>query len=491
MGKAEKRGNLIDYLKSMDSQTQENYGIARIQQAGAPSQRSYSIGTANNDYDRSSRLLSIFGGVMLGALGYNKVGTDQLTAGGIVDTGDYNASRLTINNNSAYTLKVLLPIYKAGQQVWISALIGQTWTIQNTSGNGDETTGNIELLGAADYTMTSNDWICFMYDANDEKFHQVSAGINDVGSGGGSGEVFTWTNIHNSGGYNLEMVGGNITFGTSGATVMNASNTLWLQTVNSTEVFRISSGLFQVNTNFYPKTNTTYTLGTSSKYWLMAYLENITMGNTNGDIDNVGHITQRVNKRHYFASGGNYIWQNSANGDLEYITNSTSVGHNFYIGATVLTMDKNSIRIRLPLDMTNNNIQEVNYIQSDSSVGFTENFINMGSVGNGMDLTSPTDVTLDGGGSIMTITSNGIDFAKKARPFLSALNIDLGDSTHEWNDAFFQGDVTFSTGGTVDFYDNYSSTLSTGFATALPANPTAYFTVKFRGATRYIPYYSA
>ena len=147
--------------------------------------------------------------------------------------------------------------------------------------------------------------------------------------------------------------------------------------------------------------------------------------------------------------------------------------------------------MRNPLDMSANKIIDVTYIQSDTSVGFTENFINMGSFGNGIDITSPTDVTLSGNGSILTLTSSGIDFAAKARPFLSALNVDLGDSTHEWNDLYIQGDVNFSTGGTVDFHDIDSSAKSNGGAAALPANPTSYFKVKYQGLTRYIPYYTA
>ena len=51
-------------------------------------------------------------------------------------------------------------------------------------------------------------------------------------------------------------------------------------------------------------------------------------------------------------------------------------------------------------------------------------------------------------------------------------------------------DVDFATGGTVDFYDIASSTVSAGGAQVLPSNPTGYFKVKFRGSDRYIPYYS-
>jgi|APSaa5957512493_1039668.scaffolds.fasta_scaffold03477_2 hypothetical protein len=51
-------------------------------------------------------------------------------------------------------------------------------------------------------------------------------------------------------------------------------------------------------------------------------------------------------------------------------------------------------------------------------------------------------------------------------------------------------DLDFSTGGTIDFFDIDTSSHSSGGAPALPAQPTAYFIVKYNGATRYIPYYS-
>jgi hypothetical protein len=51
-------------------------------------------------------------------------------------------------------------------------------------------------------------------------------------------------------------------------------------------------------------------------------------------------------------------------------------------------------------------------------------------------------------------------------------------------------DLDFTTGGTVDFHDIDTSSHSSGGSPALPAQPTAYFVVKYQGATRYIPYYS-
>ena len=52
--------------------------------------------------------------------------------------------------------------------------------------------------------------------------------------------------------------------------------------------------------------------------------------------------------------------------------------------------------------------------------------------------------------------------------------------------------IEFETGSTLNFreFGNPSSWTSGG-GTALPSNPTAYFKVKYNGADRYIPYYTA
>ncbi len=424
-GKADKRGSLVDDLKSMGTQTDQNYGLLRAGQQGAPNQRDYSIGTANNDYDSTGRLLSIFGGVMLGALGYNKVGTEQLASSGIVDTGDYNASRLTINNNGAYTLKVLLPIYKAGQQVWISALIGQSWTIQNTLGNGDETTGNIELLQQTDYSMANNDWICFQYDANDEKFHQVSAGINDVGAGS-SGEVFSWTADHSSGNFDLLMRTGDIFFGASSTSgsIRELGSTMYIY-AGTTNVYRASSTLTSFLTNVRPHSDSTYTLGTSSRYWSDFFTDNITM-QSGGDIDmststisDCGQIQQNANARHYFGNGGNYIFQNSSNGNLEYRTSSTSVDHSFFVGSLRMNINKDTIEMRNDIDMTNNKILDVRFIQSDSSVGFTESYIKMGDTSTQTTIVAATTLGFsDITGVFFTSGEFGLSWARDMDPLL-------------------------------------------------------------------------
>jgi len=53
-------------------------------------------------------------------------------------------------------------------------------------------------------------------------------------------------------------------------------------------------------------------------------------------------------------------------------------------------------------------------------------------------------------------------------------------------------DIEFETGSTLNFKEfGNPSSWTTGGGTALPSNPTAYFKVKYNGADRYIPYYTA
>jgi hypothetical protein len=75
-GKAEKPSDSITAAKLMNIQTEQNYGLLRSQDQGAPRQRSYSIGTANNDYSIAEKL-STRGGVMLGSLGFKGVATEN------------------------------------------------------------------------------------------------------------------------------------------------------------------------------------------------------------------------------------------------------------------------------------------------------------------------------------------------------------------------------------------------------------------------------
>ena len=180
MGKARTPFTASDLMKSSLLQNTSNYGVSRVGYQGTTEDRGTSAGSALVD-PNSNFKLDTRGGLMKGSLGFKGEATDELTTTGILDTKEYNLPRLYITNTTLYTLKVLIPTLGDGQELWIRANAAVSFTIQHTSGTGSETTGNIELLQGTDYTMTGDDWICFHYDQTDDKFHQVSAGKNDVG----------------------------------------------------------------------------------------------------------------------------------------------------------------------------------------------------------------------------------------------------------------------------------------------------------------------
>jgi hypothetical protein len=511
MGKAEKRGGIVDHLKSMGSQTDQNYGLARAAQSGAPNQRDYSIGTANNDYDQAAKL-SVYGGVMLGALGYDYVGTEQVPSSGIVDTGDYNRPRLILNNNSSNTLKVLLPIYKSGQEVWISASIGQSFTIQNTSGNGDETTGNIELLQATDYSMSGNDWLCFIYDPNDEKFHQVSAGVNDVGAGS-SGEVFTWTNNHDAAGFSLLQTG-QVSFNASGTndariTASAAGLDFVIDSADDYDFFVGSFNAFQINSSslqFVKDDGVTAitisrTSGTMNFHNLGAGIINCPALEMDGDIDLAGDISLRTDDKIEFDSPtaitDNFIKCDSL-GHMEYSLGDSNKRHEFFCGSEFFRIDGNTSEISsfVKLNLNSNLIQNCDGITNSSAGGLNLNSPAATSLADNLGLFIASDSTTSTWQTLRTIT-----------PFLDD-TYDLGTSSLQFRNIYIDGtafidtldnsgdiklgtDLDIDTGATIDFHDVSSTSKSAGSAAALPATPQGYFIAKYRGLTRYIPYYSA
>jgi hypothetical protein len=176
-----------------------------------------------------------------------------------------------------------------------------------------------------------------------------------------------------------------------------------------------------------------------------------------GDIDmststisDCGQIQQNANARHYFGSGGNYIWQNSSSGSLEYRVNSTSVSHGFFVGSLRLHINKDEIELRNPLNMTQNSMREVRRIQSDSSVGFFENSIDMGSSTANMILTAANNFSIVDGTTTVLITSavKGVEFTRDVSPFTSLGGIyNLGTSSDNWKSLFL--DYTSAIKGTT------------------------------------------
>ena len=386
MGKA----NFIDRRYSR-SDVNQNYGLNRESKQGTSTYANTPPGKVNT-LTPTDKFLRTDGGKLHSPIGFDKktIVIDGSNAIDIAQGGGNFVPRIVLDGTTSTTLDTISNPLFEGQKIYLQAWGTGTITIG--------VAGNIQTA----MSLTANHIMELIYDFDVGKWIMPE---DNVGSGGGSGEVFTWTADHSSGGNDLVMGLGDITFGTGGTTKFNASDALFLLNVNSTEIMRATNSLWQVATSFYPKTDSTYTLGTSSRYWSHGYIDQITM--TGGGLNNPGFIYQNANDRHYFGSGGNYIMQNSSNGDLEFRTNSTSVDHSFFVGSMRMNINKDTIRMRNPIDMSANKILDVTYIQSDTSVGFTENYIDMGSSVSPVIISSSNNMQFqDGAGAAMLLNQS-------------------------------------------------------------------------------------
>ena len=196
-------------------------------------------------------------------------------------------------------------------------------------------------------------------------------------------------------------------------------------------------------------------------------LQGITTAFFDGDIDNANSISGNT-------------------GGLDYNVDDTDEIHDFKVdGVSKFTVGNGQINMITNLSMSGNTI----YLDSD--------------VDSTIDSVTDDIINISTGGSIRLAISNTSTIATGNLSTLGNLQVDgntiLGDASSDTvaingtlsTDIEMGGnDLDFATGGTIDFHDIDSSTHSSGGAPALPAQPTAYFVVKYQGGTRYIPYYS-
>ena len=157
----------------------------------------------------------------------------------------------------------------------------------------------------------------------------------------------------------------------------------------------------------------------------------------NGDIDNA-----------------NFIAGNT--GGLDYNVDDTDEVHDFAVDSVVkLKIANTAITTYVDLDVTG-------------------------------DLTASGTLLVTGE---MSTSSNLVVFGNTTLGNASSDNISM-NGTLATDIEMGGNDLDFATGGTIDFHNIITSGVTGGAASALPSNPTAYFTVKWQGNTRYIPYYS-
>lgn len=339
-GKARGNSDTNDLIKASLDGNRDSYGTQRTNYQGTGQERGSTNGVGNVDQDVRFKL-DTRGGIMKGALGRKGIATAELEADGIIDMTIYHIPRLYITNTAGNTLKVIIPSMGDGQEVWIRSNGGGVTPIQHTAGTGDETTGNMDTMASTTYTMTGADWIGWHYDFSDLKWHQITAGNQNIG--GSAGEVFTWTNNHASGGFNLEMGSGDVLFGVGGTTSLQGTDSLFLASVNSTEFMRATAGLVEFTGIIRPDGNGTRTLGTASRFWSTFYTVDLQMA---GTLSMNNNIVAGVSDLLY--DGGNSIVEDTS-GDMKYSLGSSFDKHQFFVGSERFRIDDSHIVCFQPL----------------------------------------------------------------------------------------------------------------------------------------------
>jgi hypothetical protein len=196
-------------------------------------------------------------------------------------------------------------------------------------------------------------------------------------------------------------------------------------------------------------------------------IQQITTAFFNGDIDNANSIAGNT-------------------GGLDYNVDDTDEIHDFQVdGVSKFTVGDTQINMIAHLSMSGKTI----YLDSDVDTtisSFSDDSIQIGTGGTiRLSITNTAVIATGNLTTLGNLTVSGGTILGDASSDTVAINGTLSTDIEMGGN-----DLDFATGGTVDFHDIDSSTHSSGGAPALPAQPTAYFVVKYQGGTRYIPYYS-
>lgn len=426
MGKARSQSDTNDFIKAGLDQNRDNYGTSRTNYQGTGQDRGYTTGTGLVDPDSRFKL-DTRGGIMKGALGRKGIVSSELGASGIIDMSDYNIPRLFLTNTAGNTLNVIIPSMGDGQEVWIRGAGTDTFNIAHTAGTGNESTGNIDLMAQTAYLSSGDDWVGFHYDSTDSKFHQVTAGRQNIG-GGGVGEVFTWTADHSAAGFDLNNVQ-NIFFnaGGSNAVAIRSSSLGFQYTTVATHDWHnfyvggstTSELFFQIQStqifSYLPHDFDDNAL-TSVGSLTMTTGGNLTM-NT-GNIVGVNRVT--------FGSG-NYIDSDSI-GNLEYVLGSSIDNHQWFVGSERWRIDNSDNTSFNPINLTGNHLRGCTFIDGNSAG--TGSRITLDSL---LNIQAITTLNLtDGTGVFLSSSSDGVDIVRDLDPFVDA-TYDMGNSSTAWN----------------------------------------------------------
>ena len=249
--------------------------------------------------------------------------------------------------------------------------------------------------------------------------------------------------------------------------------------------------------------------------WVGTATSDLDMGGF--DIINIDDIKMAEGDKYFFDGGTDtYMTGSATSGRINVYNNTVNVTSFLTSGLLTTNITCADITTTGDIDIDGNTLildgdgDTTIYSSSDDNIQFTAGGIVQAAISNsgllmssnisfvGANITMQgNDIDMAAGGNIILDNDNdtvivspiddNINFSTGGSVRMNLTNTGLSMSS----DININGyDLDFSTGGTVDFHDIDSGPHSTGGASALPANPTSYFVVKYQGATRYIPYYS-
>lgn len=385
--------------------------------------------------------LSKIGGIMVGAIGHKSNRT-------IIDTGVANIDdelgtstvgktliKIAGETSGGDTLDKLLGLKYEGQMA-VLMNVSSADTITITHGFGAE--GQFLCPGSVDYALGPYQ-SCLIF--HDSLFTLDTWRIIDQPIASGSGVLIgdspTWTGTHTFNGSGFQIGSATIVIGDSSADNL---------TINA-----------KLQTAFLPDGNA-IDLGDASNKWRNIYL-------------NAGDGTSKI----YFDGGGD-----------TYMTGSGSSGWiGVYNNASLNTIFTTSGITTSALSMGGDITMGGNDITMGSS-GDIKMAAGLGTSKLYFDGGTDTYITGHGTSGYIQVWNDGVANTSFTPSGIATTGISMaGDIT------MTSYDIDFTTGGRINFYDIVNgSALNAGGGTALPATPTSYFLVEYRGATRYIPYYS-
>jgi hypothetical protein len=249
--------------------------------------------------------------------------------------------------------------------------------------------------------------------------------------------------------------------------------------------------------------------------WVGTATSNLDMGGY--DIINIDDIKMAVGDKYFFDGGTDtYMTGSSTSGRINVFNNTVNVTSFLTSGILTTGITCSTINTTGNVDINGNSLvldgdgdTKISSSSDDniqfsvggsvragisnagllmsSNISFVGADITM--QGNDIDMAANGNIILDNDNDTVIVSpiDDNINFSTGGSVRMNLTNTGLSMSS----DINIGGyDLDFSTGGTVDFHDIDSGPHSSGGASALPANPTSYFVVKYQGATRYIPYYS-